>query len=215
MTRLLGGCVGRLLVAVLVVGILALAWYNRDVVMSAWDQLRGTDTRPSPALAAQADEKLATLENGGVGQVALTESELQSLLDYRWSGFLPDDVIDPRITLSDGRLSLEAGVATARFGRIAELRDYAAFLPDTTELRAVGIFVPLDQRHIALEVHELGAANIPIPRQMIPTFLSRFPRVEGTAPAPNAVAVPLPPGIGNVFISGDSMVFVASRAPTE
>ena len=75
----------------------------------------------------------------------------------------------------------------------------------------MGSFVPLDSTHVALEVHELSAASIPVPRRLIPTVLSRFRRSSSPDLAPNAVAVPLPPGISNVFVSGDSLVFVASR----
>lgn len=216
MARWVTGCAGRLLlVALLVIG-LGIAWYNRDVVGDLWASIRGTTTRVSPEIAARADEKLSSLgAPDGPAQVALDESELQSLVEYRWTGFLPPDVVGPRVGLADGRVSLEASVATARFGRIAELREIVAFLPDTASLRVVGMFVPLNDDHVALEVHEMGAASIPVPRQLIPTVLSRFRGSTEPGLAPNAVAVPLPPGISNVYVSGDSLVFVASRARTE
>lgn len=216
MARLARGCILRLLVLALLVGGLGLLWLNRGRVGDVWDRWTGGTTEVSPEIAARADEKLAGLGEGeGNGRVALNESELQSLLVHRWAGFLPADVASPRVELEDGRVSLEASVATARFGRVAELREIVAFLPDTASLRAVATFVPLDAGHVALEVHELGAASIPIPRQLIPSVLSRFRGSQMPGLAPNAVAVPLPPGISNVFVSGDSMVFVATRAPTE
>ncbi len=216
MARWVTGCVGRLLlVALLVIG-LGIAWYNRDVVSDLWASIRGTTTRVSPEIAARADDKLSSLgAPDGPAHVALTESELQSLVEYRWTGFLPPDVVEPRVGLADGRVSLEASVATARFGRIAELREIVAFLPDTAALRVVGMFVPLNDDHVALEVHEMGAASLPVPRRLIPTVLSRFRGSTEPGLAPNAVAVPLPPGISNVYVSGDSLVFVASRARTE
>lgn len=216
MARRALGCLGRLLVLALLVIGLGVAWSNRHALAHAWERLTGNTTEVSPEIAARADEKLATLgDPEGPTQVALNESELQSLVEYRWSGFLPQDVVEPRIGLADGRVSLEASVATARFGRVAELREIIAFLPDTASLRAVGQFVPLNDENVALEVHELGAASIPVPAQLIPTVLSRFRRSSLRGLAPNAVAVPLPPGIRNVFVSGDSMVFVATRAPGE
>lgn len=211
MARSARGCLGRLVALALVVVLLAVAWYNRDRLMGMVERVRGAD-RTSPELAARADEKLAALgDEGGATRVALGQAELQSLIDYRWGGFLPQDVVNPRVQLVDGQVTLEAGVATARFGRVEELKEIIAFLPDTTALRAVGTFVPLDSAHVALEIHELGAANIPVPRRLIPTVLSRFQRSSSPDLAPNAVAVPLPPGISNVFISGDSLVFVTSR----
>ena len=212
MLRRTAGCAGRLLLlALLLVGVVV-AWYNRDRLTDLWDRARGNQTEVSPEIAARADEKLASLGNAaGPDRVALNESELQSLVVYRWTGFLPPDVVNPRVELSDGRVSLEASVATARFGRVEELRDIVAFLPDTASLRAVGQFVPFNDRQVALEVHELGAAGIPVPGQLIPTVLSRFRGSSAPGLSPNAVAVPLPPGIRSVFISGDSLVFVASR----
>ena len=216
MARPGGGCVARVLVLALLLVGAAVVWFNRGALGDAWDRLTGNETEVSPEIAARADEKLASLGTAdGPTQVGLTESELQSLVEYRWSGFLPPDVVDPKVELSDGRVALQGSVATARFGQVSELRDVIAFLPDTASLRAVGQFVPLDQGHVALEVHELGAASIPVPKQLIPTILSRFRGSSAPGLAPNALSVPLPPGISNVFVSGDSLVFVASRAPGE
>lgn len=210
---LLRGCVVRGLVIVLLVGAAIMVWQNREALRAAWDRSRGHTPEVSPELAARADEKLAGLgESGGARRVALTATELQSLIEYRWGGLLPPDIAAPRVGLGDGRVTLEARVATARFGRIAELRDIAAFLPDTAGLRAVGSFTPMDDGKVALEVHELTAASIPLPRHVIPTILGRLPGTREPGLAPNAVAIPLPPGISTVFVSGDSMVFVAIRA---
>lgn len=216
MVRRGGGCVGRALVLALLLVGAAVLWLNREAIGDAWDRITGNETEVSPEIAARADEKLASLGTvDGPTQVGLTESELQSLVEYRWSGFLPPDVVGPKVELSDGRVSLEGSVATARFGQIAELRDIIAFLPDTASLRAVGQFVPLDQGHVALEIHELGAASIPVPGPLIPTVLSRFRGSSAPGLAPNALSVPLPPGISNVYVSGDSLIFVASRASGE
>jgi hypothetical protein len=206
----MSGCLGRLVLLILVAGLGALAWQNRDELRDRLGGAHGSGTEVSPELAAQADSKLAGLgAEGGLPRVALTAQELQSLIEYRWGGLLPPDVGDPRVGLGQGRVTLEANVATARFGRVAELRDIVSFLPDTTALRAVGSFLPLEDGRVGLEVHDLSAASIPIPRQLIPTILARFPG-SGDAELPaNAVAIPLPPGIRTVYVSGDTMVFVA------
>lgn len=212
MGRVLGGCIGRILALALVVLVVAFAWFNRHELTATWDRLRGSDSRASPELAAQADEKLASLGgDGNVGRVALHEDELQSLLEYRWAGFLPADVSDPRVGVAGGRLTLEGGVATARFGRIAELREIVAFLPDTASLRAVASFVPFDSGRVALEVHELAAAGVPIPGALIPSVLGRFRGASAPGLAANALSVPLPPGIRGVYVSGDSLVFLATE----
>lgn len=216
MFRLVSGCGSRLLILVVVLTAGALLWWNRDGAAAAWDRLTGRETEVSPEIAARADAKLASLgEVDGAPQVSLNESELQSLLVHRWAGFLPADVAAPKVGLDKGRVSLQANVATARFGPVADLKEIMGILPDTASLKAVGSFVPLDAHHVALEVHQLGAAHIPVPRQLIPLVLGQFRGTGLPGLAPNAVAVPLPPGIRGVFISGDSMIFVANRAPSE
>ena len=213
MLRSPAGCIGRLVALIVVVAVAGFAWLNRYELGDIWDRVIGATPAVTPELAAQADAKLTSLgEDGGPDRVALNESELQSLIEYRWSGFLPEDVVDPTVGVSDGRVTLEAGVATARFGRIGELREIVQFLPDTAALRAVASFVPLDSGEVALEVHELGAAGIPVPRRLIPTVLSRFRGGPAPSVGPNSITLPLPPGIRSVYIRGDSLVFTANRA---
>lgn len=209
MSRLVG-CITRTFVLALILVLAVVGWFNRHELSNAWERLMGAEGRASPELAARADEKLASLGvEGGAERVALAEDELQSLIEYRWGAFLPADVVDPRVAVSDGRVTLEGSVATARFGEIAELREILSFLPDTASLRAVGSFVPLDSGHVGLEVHELGAAGIPVPGRLIPNVLGKFRRGDVPGLGPNALAVPLPPGVRSVYVSGDSMVFLA------
>lgn len=212
MLRFVRGCLGRLLGLALFLALLAAAWFYRAEMVGLWKSVRHQEAVVSPDLAAEADRKLAALgAPEGRDRVALHQAELQSLIDYRWAGFLPPDVARPRIALKDGRVTLEGGVATARFSRIAELRDILAILPDTTTLRAVGTFTPVASGRVALEIHELGAAGIPVPDRLIPPILRRFRGGGEPGLAPNAVAVPLPPGVRTLYVSGDSLVFVANH----
>ena len=213
MVRMLGGCASRLFALVLVVAVVAAAWVWRGEIQQLWARATGSAVEASPELAARADEKLASLgEPGGTDRIALDQAELQSLIQYRWSGFLPEDVVDPQIAVDGGRVTLEGGVATARFGRVGELREIVQFLPDTASLRAVASFIPLDSSRVALEVHELGAAGIPVPKRLIPSILGRFRGSPAPGVGPNTIVVPLPPGIRSVYVSGDSMVFLANRS---
>ena len=214
MLRFLGGCVGRVISTVLILAVLAVVWYNRDEAAGLWDQVFGTERQVSEELANQAAAKLGALGREGVERVSFHDTELQSLIQYRWADALPPDLVTPTVSLGEGRITVEGQVPTARLGRIAELREILSFLPDTASLRAVGSFVPLDSRHVALEVHDLGAAGIPIPRRLIPPIVARF-RLDGMPDVgPNSLAVPLPPGIGGVYVSGDSLV-VSARGEGE
>lgn len=210
MVRFMGGCAARLLGLALLAAVLAVGWSNRRAVVRLWDQAFGTEPQASEELADRAAARLSGLGRDGVTRVAFREPELQSLVLYRWAAALPSDLTAPRVGLGAGRINLEGQIPTARLGGIAELREILSFLPDTTSVRATASFVPLDGRHVALEIHELGAAGIPIPRRLIPPILTHF-RLEGQPDVgPNSIAVPLPTGIGNVFVSGDSLVLVAA-----
>ena len=194
-----------------ILALLAAVWLARAPLQDLWARATGSAVEVSPELAARAEEKLNSLgQPGGTDRVALAESELQSLLVYRWSGFLPEDVVNPRLQLAGDQVTLEGGVSTARFGRVAELRDIVRFLPDTTALRAVASFIPVDSGSVALQVHELGAAGIPVPARLIPTVLRRFRGSPAPGAGPNSITVPLPAGIRSVYLTRDSMVFVAN-----
>lgn len=210
MLRFMGGCAGRLLGLALLAAVLAVGWSNRRAVVRLWDQAFGTERQASEELAAQAAAKPSGLGRAGVTRVAFKEPELQSLVQYRWAAALPTDLVAPRVGLGAGRINLEGQVPTARLGGIAELREILSFLPDTTSIRATGSFIPLDDRHVALEIHELGAAGIPIPRRLIPPILSHFRLGGQPEVGPNSVAIPLPTGISNVYVSGDSLVVVGN-----
>jgi hypothetical protein len=209
MVRLVGGCVGRLVVLALTAAVLAVSWYNRHELVNAVDRLLDRDLEVSAEVADRAAARLAGLGRDGVTRVAFRAPELQSLIQYRWAPFLPEELASPRVSLGAGRITLEGDVSTAHFGRIAELQEILSFLPDTAGLRAAASFVPLDDGWVALEVHELGAAGIPIPKQLIPPILARFRAHTPPGLGPNAVAVPLPPVVSHIFVSGDSLVVVA------
>jgi hypothetical protein len=205
--RFVGGCVGRLLMLVLTVAVLAVAWYNRHELM----ELVGWPEREPEVSAAVADEaaaRLAALGDGAVARVAFHTEELQSLILYRWAPFLPEALGRPRVELDAGRITLVGDVPTDRFG-IAELRDVIGFLPDTASVRVVASVVPLDRDHVSLEIHELGAAGIPVPDRLIPPILARLRPQALPESGPNALAVPLPAGIEHVYVSGDSLVLTA------
>ncbi len=209
MLRFLGGCVGRLLSLALTVALLAVAWYNRHEIVAFVDQLLDREPEVSAEVADAAAARLGTLGEDGVERVSFHTAELQSLILYRWAPFMPETLARPRVGLGEGRVTLEGDVATDQFRGVSELREILSFLPDTASIRAVGSFVPLDSTHVSLEVHELGAAGVPIPKRLIPPILDQL-RPEGLPDvSPNALAVPLPSGIGNLYVSGDSLVLTA------
>ncbi len=215
MFQRLGGCLNRLLALALLVSVTAVAWVYRAELGRAWRDLTGRTAAAevSPALAESAQIRLDDARAGrGPERVSLTQSELQSLLRYRWSDSLPAWVAVPTVELMDGRIRLGAAVPTRIFGALRELDEIASFLPDTADMAATGQFVPLTAGYVALEIHEITAARIPLPKRVIPAILNGVGRRATPGLAPDAVAVPLPPGITTAFVSGDSLVFIRTAS---
>jgi hypothetical protein len=214
MFRFLGGCISKVLGLLLLIIVLALAWFYRDELRTVWHGMRGSqDAAVSSELANSAATRLdAALKGRRPARVALTQPEVQSLLKYRWKTLLPDYVTRPDVQLNAGRIRLQAAVPTERFRGLRDLRDILSFLPDTAELAATGQFIPLAPGRVAFEVSEITAARIPVPQRFVPAILNNLGRRDEPGLAPNAVALPLPRGATAVFVSGDSLVFLHGLA---
>lgn len=215
MNSLVGGCLRRLFGLVLVAGLVVVAWHYRDALSAAWRGLRGAPSLPagpSAELAEVAEAKLARLANGQVsGHVALSEAEVQSLVQYRLAQFLPPYVLSPKVRLQDGRVHLEVRVPVERLPRLAELGEVVSFLPDTADVTAVAQILPFDSGRVALAVDQVRAEKIPLPDRLIPGMLKHLGRTSLPGLAPDAMAVPLPPGAVTAYVRGDSLVFLAGR----
>jgi len=216
MRRALGGCMRRLLMLAILVAAAAAVWHFRGVIADGWRELRGAregaPLRTSAELAAAAESKLAALGSRGAPErITLTEAELQSLVDYRLSGALPGFLASPRVRLRDGRVRIEARVMTRRLPDLPELGDFAAFIPDTTDIAATGQLIPLRPGRVGITVAGISVAGVPLPERLIPPILRRLGRTEEEGLPPDAFAVPLPAGATAAYVHGDSMVLVGGR----
>lgn len=174
-----------------------------------------TSTVPvSPALAAQAQDKLARLAEGRASRITLGSAELQSLLRYRYQQLLPAFVDSPVVELQATHLRIRARIPVERLPRLADLGEAANLLPDTTDVTVTGEVLPLDSGRVALAVDAVSVAVIPLPRRMIPPALQRLGRHDEPGLPPDALAVPLPPGAAAAYVRGDSLVLLGpARAP--
>jgi hypothetical protein len=213
------GCLKLVLGVAVLAGIAVFGWMNRERIRGWIDERRGIDvasTRPEPAptpeMADEADRKLRALANGETPRVAFTELELQSLLRFRYAQLLPAFVDSPRVELEGSLLRLRADVPVDKLPRVSDLGEAAALLPDTAELVVSGQVLELEDGRVALAVDEVTAARIPLPKRLVPPALERLGRRDEPGLAPNAVALPLPPGIGAAFIRGDSLFLLARSA---
>jgi hypothetical protein len=215
MARVLAGCLRRVFLLAFVAAAGAAVWHFRGALADGWRELRGSregaPLRPTAELAETAEEKLASLagRQAAPGRIALTEAELQSLVEYRLAAVLPPYIAAPRVRLEDGRMRLEARVAMRRLPELPELGELGAFLPDTADVAATGHLIPLGPGRVAIALDGISVARVPLPARLIPPVLRRLGRKDEDGLPANAIAAPLPAGAGAAYVLGDSMVLVA------
>jgi hypothetical protein len=206
------GCLKSIVGLGLVLVLAVFLFLNRDRISHAWNDVRGgreeTQLGPSPELAEVANEKLAELESGESRAVALSEQELQSLLQYKYKQILPAFVDSPQVKLDNGKIIVQARVPVDRLPQLNELGDAAAFLPDTTEVGFTGQLLPLRDGRVALAVDQVRAARIPLPKRLVSGALRKLGRKDEPGLPADALAIPLPPGADAAYVRGDSLVFL-------
>ena len=210
---MMGGCLRRVVSLVVVGVVLALLWINRARVVDVWQDLAGGgEPAPvSPELAAQAERKLATLDDGpSPGRVALGTQEVQSLVQYRMTDALPAYLLEPRVELGEGRIRVHARVPRESMPDIPGAGEVAGLLPDTTDVAAQAQVLPLSGGRVAIAVHEISAAKIPLPGRMIPSLLRRIGRRDEPGLPADAIAVRLPTGACTAYVHQDSLVLTGA-----
>jgi hypothetical protein len=158
-------------------------------------------------------DRFEAFRRGEVGeQLALSASEIESVVRYSVPGIIPEGIGDPRIRMADGVVTLTARVAIETFPRMPDLSAVLGFLPDTVEVSFEGTLSPLDdERWDALVVHEVQAGFIPLPDRVIPQILEALGREYVGGLPDDAIAIPLPDGIKSAYILRDSLVLVSDR----
>lgn len=213
------GCLKAVISLFLVAVLAVVLFLNRDRISSAWSDLRGgkeaTELGPSPELADIANEKLGQLKSGEAGTVALSENELQSLLQYKYRQLLPAFVDSPRVRIDEGKISVQARVPVERLPQLSELGEAASFLPDTAEVGVTGQLLPLRNGRIALAVDQVRAARIPLPKRLVAGALKKLGRKDEPGLPQDALALPLPPGADAAYVRGDSLVFLNNGKSTK
>lgn len=166
----------------------------------------------SPEIAEATLDRFEAFRAGRAGdRLALSGAELSSVVRYALPGLIPAGVSEPTVVLEDGRVRITARVAVTAFPRLPQLEQVIGLLPDTVLLEMEGALVPLDQSFLALLVDKVEASRIPIPKRMVGEILAGMGR-EGPPSLPaDALAVPIPDGVGAVFVQGDSLVLETRR----
>jgi hypothetical protein len=206
------GCLKKIVVLFFVVVLAVVVFLNRGRITGAWSDLRGgqedTELGATPELADVAVNKLTDLRDGEVTSVALSENEVQSLLQFKFRQLLPAFVDSPRVELKDGKVTISGRVPVDRLPQINELGEAAGFLPDTTEVGVTGQILPLRDGRVALAVDQVRAASIPLPKRLVPGALRKLGRKDEPGLPDDALAVRLPSGVDAAYVRGDSLVFL-------
>ncbi|NJD19995.1 MAG: hypothetical protein FIA95_12035 [Gemmatimonadetes bacterium] len=167
---------------------------------------------PSPEIAEATLDRFDRFRRGeGQGRLALDGIEISSVLRYSLPGLVPAGITDPTVELREGRVRLGARVAMEAFPRLPRLQEVMGLLPDTVQLGMEGALVPLDPSFLALLIDRVDASGIPIPKRLVADVLAGLGRGGPASLPPDALAVPLPDGVGAVFVQRDSLILEARR----
>jgi hypothetical protein len=202
------GCMRRFAVLVILLALIGAGWLFRDHI--PWPVRGEREVLATSREAADtAYTRLAALADGSASRVALSAIQLQSLLEFRHPGVLPAALGNPQLEITGDRLRLRARVPIDKLPNVEGLGEVAAFLPDTTELTVTGRLLPLADGRVAFAVDDVSAQRFPLPRRLVPGVLERLGRRDEPGLPPDAMAVPLPPGIANAYVRRDSLVLLA------
>ncbi|MEN8376087.1 MAG: hypothetical protein ABFS34_11615 [Gemmatimonadota bacterium] len=205
----MGGCLRRILtLAVLIVaGAVAYLYFGGDV-RGMWEQRFGgaAPELDGPALAAQTMARIEALSAEAEGRLALSDLELQSLIDHEYADVFPGFVASPTVDVADGRVRLGGRVATEFVREYVDLGDAAAFLPDTADVSVRGHLIPAGDGRVGLAVDQITAARIPLPDALV----GRLLRSVGAGVDPelggDVIPVALPEPLQSAYVHGDSLV---------
>jgi hypothetical protein len=195
--------VGMLVAMVLIGGA---AWLVRDSLPIPRRGASPVVEGVSPEAAAVAEDKLRTLRDDRQ-RVALSGSELTSLLRYRTAFEDVFGVAGVGVVVHDGHLTLGGMIDTERLPSHPDLDRVRPFLPDSAAIEIVGTLEALDPGHGVFHVREVSFAEVPIPRRYHGTMLARTGRIARDGLPDEAVAFPLPEGVREVRIEADSVIF--------
>jgi hypothetical protein len=200
------GCLTVLLV------LLVAGWLYREEI-EEWLRSRNeiVMTEPSERLAAQAEEKLEDVVEGtGSDVIRLSETELQSYVQYRLMDRLPAGVHAPAVDLRDSTVAMSADLRLNELsgdGLDAVRRIIGDSARVVTELYPV-VAGPGEAR---VTVISLQAGLVPVPAMFIPAVLKEtLPQFGLSSNGSNRVPVPIPEDVQEIRIGNEEVVIVRS-----
>lgn len=160
-----------------------------------------------PALAEAAMLRYDAFAAGeGADSLVLRAAEVSSLLRHALPGIVPPGASHPTVRFEDGAALVRVEVALSALPRVPELEGILEMLPETVPLELRGVLEPRGPGELALRATGIEASRIPIPRRFFPSILEALGREDRPRLPADAVAVPLPPGVGSAYIAADRLV---------
>ena len=210
------GCLGKAwLAGLLIAAALAGWWWGPSVFprVRGWfvEEEGVVEVSPSPELADDALDRFERFRRGEIGdRLSLSAVDVASVLRYSAPGMLPEGISGPVVEFHDGVVTLTAHVAVEAFPGLPTLDGILGFLPDTVPISIEGALAPLDENRVALVVHGVYAAFIPVPLPdgMTPRILTALGRRGGDGLPEDALAFPLPDGVRSAHVLRDRLILV-------
>ena len=182
--------------------------YFQDDLRELWnDRVAGEE----PALSGQelsdaTMERIRALADTPDGRLALSERELQALLDYEYASSVPTFLTSPGVDVDDGSVRLSGRVSTDFIREYVDLGDAAGFLPDTVEVAMRGHLIPAESGRAGLAVEDVSAARIPVPDRLMRGLLRSVGAGSDPSLGADVVPLPLPEPLESAYVHGDSVV---------
>jgi hypothetical protein len=214
------GCLalpGRILGLFVVVGLLYLAWRQRDRIAGYWQRLTdrpsaeavGATGRPGEESLQSATNKIDSLNGWRADSVVLTASEMASLvgagLDSRVRGELDSLVV----TLGDDRLSVAGRIRTAGLPREV-LGPLAGAFDEREPIRAAGPVRVTAPGRASWQVDAFQVREFEFPREVVPRIVGL---VAGDK-SDSLLVIEIPEGIGGVRVHPEGVtLYPSGRQP--
>lgn len=203
------GCIRR--IGCLVILAIALAvgyyWYARvpDDDPAAGNAPRAVVwERLSADAGVQARSEIDRLaQPAGAAYVSLGPAQVASYIFLEMANTLPEKAQDLEAAVIGDRLAVRGLVSLADIGGSRILGPLAEMLSDRDTLLLSGTMNVLGTGEGQFVVRELRFGQMRAPSGVIPRIVRQMDPQEDRGPlAPNAIGLPLPPGVGDVRVGG-------------
>ena len=188
------------------------SWLYRAEIKEWWlERNEIVMSEPSAELAAAAEEKMEAIADGSAsGEVRLSETELQSYMQYRVAGRLPDGIYNPAVDLRDSTMSLSAELD---FNRLAASSSAAEglqrFMGDSARVMTELYPTIAAPGEAAVTVLSLQAGMVPVPPMLIPMVLDQvLEQFELESGGGRVVAFPIPEDVRAIRIENEELVLI-------